>query len=469
MELTLHPILKTYRNMAKNRNLDRDKLDFGNGKIGALFRAIFFPTLVGMIFNSVLTLVDGMFVGHGVGANGIAAVNIVAPLFLLATGIGLMFGIGTSVVASIRLSEDNVKAARIIMTQAFGAGALMVGVIGAAALLMPRETVYLLGCSAELESNAIGYMVPLIPGIFFLVIQCIGMMLIRLDGSPRYAMWTQVIPASVNIVLDYIMIFHMGMGVAGAAGATSISCLLGGLMVLAYFIWFSDKLKFYRLKLSVTSLLLTLRNIGYMAKIGFATFLTEGAMAVMMFTGNYAFMKMLGENGVAAFSIACYLFPVVFSIANAVAQSAQPIISFNYGADRPDRISRALKIALCTAVVCGTVVTAGLWVGASPIVGAFLSSDEPAYALATHGLPIFATCAIFFAVNITFIGYYQSIEAALRSIFYTMLRGIVFIIPAFLVLPGLFGSVGLWLAIPTAEFLTLTVISGHYLVRHGRP
>lgn len=454
--------------MAKNRNLDRDKLDFGNGKIGALFRAIFFPTLVGMIFNSVLTLVDGMFVGHGVGANGIAAVNIVAPLFLLTTGIGLMFGIGASVVASIRLSENNVKAARIIMTQAFGAGVLTVGVIGTAALLMPRETVYLLGCSAELESNATGYMIPLIPGIFFLVIQCIGMMLIRLDGSPRYAMWTQVIPASVNIVLDYIMIFPMGMGVAGAAGATSISCVLGGLMVLAYFIWFSDKLKFYRLKLSVTSLLLTLRNIGYMAKIGFATFLTEGAMAVMMFTGNYAFMKMLGENGVAAFSIACYLFPVVFSMANAVAQSAQPIISFNYGADRPDRISRALKIALCTAVVCGTVVTVGLWAGASPIVSAFLSSSEPAYALATHGLPIFATCAIFFAVNITFIGYYQSIEAALRSIFYTVLRGIVFIIPAFLVLPHLFGTVGLWLAIPTAEFLTLTVISLHYLLRYRR-
>ncbi len=408
--------------MGKMQNLDRDKLDFGNGKIGALFRALFFPTLIGMIFNSVLTLVDGMFVGHGVGANGIAAVNIVAPLFLLTTGIGLMFGIGASVIASIRLSENNVKSARIIMTQAFIIACLLVGLIGTVALVWSRETVYMLGSSAELEKNAIDYMLPLIPGLFFLVIECIGMMLIRLDGSPRYAMWAQVIPATLNLVLDYIMIFPMGMGVAGAAAATSISCGVGGLIILAYFIWFSDKLRFYRLKLTATSLWLTMRNVGYMAKIGFATFLTEGAMGIMMFTGNYAFMKVQGENGVAAFSIACYLFPVVFSISNAVAQSAQPIISYNYGAHQSDRILMALKVAMLTAAICGLTVTVLLSFGNKLIVAAFLSPDEPAFALANHGLPLFSICAVFFAGNITFIGYFQSIEDAAISTFYTLLR-----------------------------------------------
>lgn len=450
--------------MAKDRNLDRDKLDFGNGKIGALFRALFFPTLIGMIFNSILTLVDGMFVGHGVGANGIAAVNIVAPLFLLTTGFGLMLGIGASVVASIRLSENNVKAARIIMTQAYIAGAVFVGILVSVVLIWPKETVYMLGCSPGLERNAINYMVSLAPGMIFLLGECIGIMLIRLDGSPKYAMWSQLIPASINIILDYVMIFPMGMGVKGAALATSISCGIGGLIIIAYFVWYSDKLRFYRLKLSVTSLLLMLRNVGYIAKIGFATFLTEGAMSVMMFMGNFAFMKLQGENGVAAYSIACYLFPVVFSIANAIAQSAQPIISFNYGVHKQTRISRTLHIALYTAVLCGIIVTIGLWLGANPIVGAFLSPDEAAYTLAVNGLPIFASCAIFFAVNITFIGYYQSIEAAWRSILYTMLRGIIFIVPAFLILPSLLGESGLWLAIPIAELLTLIIIISHYLI-----
>lgn len=450
-----------------NRNLDRDKLDFGNGKIGVLFRALFFPTLIGMIFNSVLTLVDGMFVGHGAGANGIAAVNIVAPLFMFTTGVGLMLGIGASVVASIRLSEDNIKAARIILTQVFGAGTLFVGIYAAIIMLWTKPVVYALGCSHELENNSVDYIFWLAPGLLFLVWECIGMMLIRLDGSPKYAMWSQLIPAAVNIVLDYIMIFPMGMGVKGAAIATSISCCIGGLIVLIYFVGFSDKLKFYRLKASATSMLLTLRNIGYMTKIGFATFLTELAMGIMMITGNYAFMKIHGENGVAAYSIACYLFPVVFSIANAVAQSAQPIISFNYGSHQQPRVSRTLKIAVYTAILCGVIVTLGLCTGIEHIAGAFLDSKEPAYTLATHGVPLFATCAVFFALNITFIGYYQSIESAWRSIFYTALRGIIFLVPAFLVLPSLIGIDGPWLAIPIAEILTLSVIVTHYVVsRH---
>lgn len=96
--------------------MQRDQLDFGNERIGRLFGQMFFPTLVGMLFNSLLNLCDGMFVGHGVGSDGLAASNIVAPLFLLCTGVGLMFGIGASVICGIRMAEGNIKAARIILT-----------------------------------------------------------------------------------------------------------------------------------------------------------------------------------------------------------------------------------------------------------------------------------------------------------------------------------------------------------------
>lgn len=97
--------------------MNKDRLDFGKGDIGKLFRAMFVPTLIGMAFNSALNVCDGMFVGHGVGSNALAAINIVAPLFLLCTGIGLMMGIGASVIGGIRLAEDNVRAARVVMTQ----------------------------------------------------------------------------------------------------------------------------------------------------------------------------------------------------------------------------------------------------------------------------------------------------------------------------------------------------------------
>ncbi len=224
--------------------MEKGKLDFAKMKIGPLFRAMFFPTLVGMLFTSLITVVDGMFVGRGVGATGIAAVNIVAPGFMVATGIGLMFGIGASVMASFRLSADNTRAARIIMTQGFAAACVLSLLLLLPMAVAPDSVLRLLGCNDELHDNAISYMMPLLPGMFFVMIQCIGMMLIRLDGSPKYAMWCEAVPAVVNIVLDYIMIFPMGMGVRGAAVATSISCVLGGVIVLVYFVWFSRTLKF---------------------------------------------------------------------------------------------------------------------------------------------------------------------------------------------------------------------------------
>lgn len=321
-----------------------------------------------------------------------------------------MFGIGSSVIASIKLASNEVKAANIISTHAFLVGITLVILISLPCLLFPDSVVSLLGSSELLKPYAIDYLQWLVPGMLFLLIECVGMMLIRLDGSPRYAMWCNVVAASFNIVLDYVLVFPMQMGVAGAAIATSVSCALGGLMVLVYFYKYSYTLKFYRLKTTLTSLLLTLRNTGYMVKIGFATFHTEIAMSVMMLTGNYVFIGSLGENGVAAFSITCYLFPVIFSINNAVAQSAQPIISYNYGAGNSRRVSKSLHTSLIAAFACGVTVSFLVAFATRPIVNMFLSSDSDAFRIACEGLPLFALCGVFFALNIAFIGYYQSLE-----------------------------------------------------------
>ncbi len=444
--------------MKKNIDISRDKIDFGVGKIGPLFRKMFFPTLVGMLFMSAQTLIDGILVGRGVGADGIAAVNIVAPVWMVVTGLGLMFGIGASVVASMHLANNNEKAARIILTQVYGVGTLIVAVLILLCLLMPRTLAYALGCSPALERYALDYLLWLLPGMVFLLWQCVGMMMVRLDGSPRYAMWIQVMGAVVNLVLDWLFIFPMGMEVKGASIATAIACTCGGLMSVAYFVWFSDKLKFYRLKMSLTSLLLTLRNTGYMLRIGSATFLTEVAMSVTIMAGNYMFMTMLHEDGVAAFAIVCYLFPVIFSVNNAVAQSAQPIISYNYGAGEEQRVSRALRVAVYAGLLCGVSVLLLLVVGDHLIVGAFLRPSEPAYGLAVSGLPWFATCSLFFALNVVFVGYYQSVTKAKRAMVFTALRGIVFAVLGFMVLPRLMGVIGLWTAIPAAELLTLVII-----------
>lgn len=444
--------------------MNRDNLDFRNGKIGKLFRDLFFPTLVAMVFNSALNICDGMFVGHGVGPDALAAINIVAPYFLFTVGIGLMFGFGASVIGGIRLSEDNVKAARIIMTQAYIAGSVIFAVIIGISLVFTDEVLRLFGSSDRLLPLARSYLLWLLPGFFFYYLQCVGMMLVRLDGSPKYAMTVQVVAAIINIFLDWLMVFPLGMGIKGASIATSFSCVVGGTMVVVYFIFFSHQLKFYRLKHTWKSLRLTLRNIGYMSRIGFATFLSEIAMGGMMITGNYMFLSRLGEAGVAAFSVGCYLFPIIFSISNAVAQSSQPIISFNYGAGVSSRVLHALKIALSTAIVSGVLISVVMWMGSPALTMVFLPADSEAYEIAEHGLPVLGICAVFFAVNITFIGFYQSTERSFISTLYSMMRGIIFVIPAFLFLPSIIGDLGLWLAIPFAEMVTMLIILSAYLV-----
>ena len=422
--------------------------------------AMFFPTLIGMFFNSVLCICDGMFVGHGVGSNALAAVNIVAPIFLICTGIGLMFGIGASVIGGIRMAEGNVKAARIIMTQAYIAGAIIFGAVILCSLLFTRPLLYLLGCSPLLEDLATDYLLWLLPGLMFFYMQSAGMMLIRLDGSPRYAMSVQIVGAVFNIFLDWYMVYPLGLGIKGASMATSISCIVAGIMVVAYFLFFSDKLKFYPLRLTVKSLKLSVRNTGYMAKIGFATFIAELAMGVMMVTGNYMFLSFLGEDGVAAFSVGCYLFPLIFSISNAVAQASQPIISYNYGAGLTERVRQALNVALVAAIICGLAISLVMWGGSEILTGIFLDSSEHAYGIAKVGLPLLGLCALPFALNITFIGYYQSCERAVRSIIYMLLRGIILMIPGFIILPEIIGIPGLWLAIPVSELMTLTIKIG---------
>jgi len=152
-------------------------------------------------------------------------------------------------------------------------------------------------------------------------------------------------------------IFPFGWGVMGAAFATSISIMAGGLVAMVYLLFYARHLRLQPLKWSVKSLRLSVRNIGYQCRIGSSALLGEATLAVLMFVGNQIFMSYLGDDGVGAFGIACYYIPFVFMVGNAIAQSAQPIISYNFGLGYKERVMAAERIALLTAVVCGVVAT----------------------------------------------------------------------------------------------------------------
>lgn len=437
-------------------------LDYAGGNIGRLFSKMFFPTLLGLIFNALITIVDGIFVGQGVGAAGIAAVNIIAPLFMVVTGSGLMFGIGSSVIAGIAIARGDGRRASVNVTQACVFSAVFIILLTAALLIFSEETARMLGSSDELLPGALDYLTWLIPGMVFLIFECIGLMVIRLDGSPKYAMFCNIIPAVINIALDYYLVFPCAMGVKGAAIATSVSIAIGAGMVLVYFLRYSYIIKFVR---DMTGFM---ANIWRQIKIGSSAFITEIAMSVMMLTGNYVFMRYYGDTGVAAFSIACYLFPLMFMMSNAVAQSAQPIISYNYGAGAMARVHKAFMLSIAVAALCGLIAFGSIALWSREIVSMFISPDCAAGRLASSGLPIYSACALFFAVNISFIGYYQSIELALRAMIFTLLRGIIVLVPMFCILPVIFPGWGIWAAIPASEAITLVAIIVSYLYMKNR-
>lgn len=449
------------------RHDNRNAIDFANEPVGKLFRQMLVPTLIGMVSIVILNLTDGAFVGHGAGADSLAAINIAAPIFTILSGIGMMFGLGGSVVASIHLSRGEVKPARINVTQAF-LGSLVITVLICGLMLCFLEgTCRLFGSNDTLLPLASGYLKWVAIGSPLMNLHMVGNFLIRLDGSPKYAMATSLVGTVLNIFLDWLFIFPFGWGLEGAAKATSLSFGIAGLMVIAYFVWMPKSLQLYRLRRTWKSFFLTLRNLGYQARMGLSAMLGEMAVSGAEITGNYIFIRYLGEAGVAAYSVACYCFPVIFMAANAIVESAQPIVSFAHGAGNGKRLKESFNLMFRWALIAGLACSAIMFFGARYVTMLFLETSEPAYAICTAGLPLFSTGILFIILNVVLIGYLQSVEQSARATVFTLLRGFILVIPCFIFLPKILGEKGIWLAIPAAEFLTLTVILSTGLSRRN--
>lgn len=438
--------------------MQRDAIDFKNDKVSVLFRRLLIPTLLGTLAISAMTTIDGIVIGHGVGADGVAAVNIIVPVYQIISGLGLMIGAGCSVVSSIHLSKQKLKVARLNVTQAITVTFLAVTLMSLFMLTFPAQTARALGSSETLLPQVCDYMLWMIPGFMFEIFSIIGLFIVRLDGSPKYAMWCNIIPAFLNGVLDCVFVFPLGMGVKGAAIATSISLVVGGLMTLCYLLFIAKDLRLIRLKMSRKSLMLTARNIGYQCRIGSSSLFGELAMAVFIFIGNLVFMHYLGDDGVGAFGIACYYAPFFFMIGNAVAQSAQPIISYNYGAGCPDRVQQAVRLLLATAAGFGIVVTLLFVFVPHWLVALFVDTASSSGQIAVNGFPFFATGVFFFIVNVAVIGYYQSIERMRRATMLVFMRAFLFLVPSYVLLPMIIGINGAWLAMPLAEALTMLCV-----------
>lgn len=433
-------------------------MDLGKDKISGLFIKLLLPTIAGMIFSSIFVVVDGIMVGKGIGSEGLAGVNLISPLFTLSAGLGLMFGMGGSVLASEALGSGCIKQAR-----AYTFFTLKLAMISSLLtltflLIFADETLSLLGVPEDLSDKASQYYYPLIPAIFFNVLMTAGLFFIRLDGAPSFAMICVAISSIGNIFLDWLFIFPFGMGMFGAAFATTLSQMAGFGLMAYYIVRRARIFRFSAIKVQspeVKKLSLT----GQIISIGFPAFLGDLSISLMLILGNFVFNKYVGVDGIAAFSVVCFIYPIVFMVYNAVVQSVQPIISYNYR-QHLRRASQALNLSLLAIAVCGILFSVIAWFWSENLVSLFLEQGTMAWELAAKkGVGLFGTGFLFFGMNILLIGYMQSIGIVKQAIFLTVLRGGVITAMTFVLLPLMWGTDGIWLAVPVSEMISFVCIS----------
>lgn len=436
--------------------MNSNSIDYGKAPIGKLFSTLFFPTVAGMMFSVLLIITDGVFVGHGLGSDALAAINIVAPAWTFSTGIALMFGMGGSIMASISLSQDQEDKARYYMSVALIISTLFLLICSALILIFPYQSLRLLGCSDELMPLAKLYLIGFIPFSASNAFLVSSSFFVRLDGAPKFAMLCSIVAAFINIILDYLFIFPLQFGIMGAAIATSIGSLIGATMTAIYLINKRHLLHFCRIftKHNIKNITHTIHRI---YTLGFSSFLGELAISFMMFSGNIVFMNYLGKDGVAAFSISCYFFPIIFMLDNAIAQSVQPIISYNHGIGNRKRIHSATRLALTSAIVCSLIIFGITCIYNYEITSLFVSDTSPAHAIASAGFPLYALCFVPCAINIIAITHFQSIEKSRIAMFITLMRGFIFLGLAFWLLPQVLGINGIWLAVPAGETITCLI------------
>lgn len=419
--------------------------------IKKLFYSYLIPSILGLMLMSVNIVVDGIFIGHGVGPNGLAGVNIAVPVFSIFISVALWIGIGGATLYSMYLGKNEPDQAQSIFSQSFAITVMITSVIIGVCLWRMRELAFLLGANDVILPYVLDYMrVLLIFGLVF-VLESLLSIFVRNDGNPKLAMTALIVAAGFNIIFNYVFIFIFKWGVAGAAYATVLATFLGFVVLLAHFLRRDKTLRFvkFRFQRDVLKRVLT---------IGFPSFVSEMAIAIVTLGYNIAFMRVTGEMGVASFSIVNYIHTMVLLAFIGVGSALQPIVSFHYGAKLYERMKDSLRLAVYTAVAFGLISVIAGWLFAGPMTAMFNVKEPQLYELTVSGIDLFFINYLFMGYNLVYVTYYQSIGQVTFSLVATFARGIVFVLIFLFILPPLFGANGIWLAVPAAEALTTLLI-----------
>ena len=424
------------------------KLDLAKDNLGKIIFKYGLPSIVTMWIYSLYTIVDGIFIGKFLGANEIASVNIVMPYVNVSFALGIMIAVGGGTIIAIRLGEGNQKEANRIYSLSTQFFMVLGGLLGALGVFFPKQLVRILGANDVILNDAKTYLFIISFFTLFYLLAYGFEIFIRIEGNPAYSMVCNLTGAIINIVLDYIFIVHFHWGIAGAALATGLAQLGTALSLGWYLLFKAKKLKFNFTKFDF-------KAIGALCFNGSSEFLTEIATGIVIMAFNINIMRMIGEKGVSAFGIIGYISTLVTMTMIGFSQGLQPIISYNYGAEKYDRIKKVLKIGLAVVTTLGIIFYTLVNYFAYDIISMFVKNDVKLFNITKEAISIYSFTYILMGLNIIISAYFTAIEDAMISAILSVLRGIIFINTLLYIFPIIFNVKGIWLSAPVNEMVTL--------------
>jgi len=427
--------------------------ELGNAKVGLLIKKYYWPAFVSVIVSSLYNIVDRIFIGQGVGAEALSGLSIIFPIMLIMMAFGMLFGVGTGVMVSISLGEKNGEKAERTLANGLSLMLLVSIFVSILTLLIKDPLLRMFGASDETIGYADDYLMIILP---FVIFQVVGFSLnnvIRAEGNARVAMYSMLISAGANIVLDPIFIFGFGMGVKGAAWATVISMMLMCVWVVLHFVQ-----KRSVVHLHFKYMRLEWRIIKGIVAIGMAPFAMQLAASVVHGLFNTQLVKYGNDIAVAANGILMSVMSLIFMCVVAVNMAAQPIIGYNYGAKQYDRVKQTLfnSIKIASLIAFAGFLIVQIFPGV--IVKMFNSTDDTLYDIGVRGIRMAMATSAFAGFQIVVGNYFQSTGKAKLAMLLSLLRQVIVLTPLLVVFPMFFGLDGVWLSMPVADFTSAIIV-----------
>ncbi|WP_299577039.1 MATE family efflux transporter [uncultured Sunxiuqinia sp.] len=428
--------------------------ELGEGSIPRLMVKYFIPAFIGVFVNALYNIVDRVFIGQGVSAVALSAVSVIFPVMLIVMAFGMLIGIGAGVLVSINMGRRDMDRAERVLGNSFTMMILVSGLIMLIGFAIKIPMLKLFGATPETIEYANDYLNIILLGVVFQVVGFSLNNVIRSEGNAKIAMYSMLLSAGINLILDPIFIFWFDMGVKGAAYATVISMIVLSAWVLAHFKSGRSIVKlrpqYFRLELPIIKEILS---------IGMAPFFMQTANSAVQALINTKLIRFGGDLAVGAMGIINSVVTLIVMSIVAINMATQPIIGFNYGANSGSRVKETLRLAMIASTLIS--IAAFMLVQAIPelIVGLFNSSDPQLLELGKQGLRLSLIALPIVGFQVVAGNFFQSIGKANIATLLTLLRQVIVLIPLLFVLPNFLQLNGIWISMPISDTCSALIVA----------